>query len=260
MQFTYAATAPASPNAGDIWYNTNDGYRYQYINDGDSSQWVTFETGSGLQFTYSDTAPSSPITGDIWLNSSDGYRYQYINDGTSTQWVTFETGTGMQFTYSDTAPTSPIAGDIWFNTVDGNRYQYIDDGTSFQWVTFDVGNTITAPSILNDISTQFDGSKTTFPLRVDQTTLNTIVDSKDLEVVVNGLKLAPYIAEYKYPWIVTYDSYNGYRVRNFNSIGYVTIYNAPFRGDSGILTYRSMSIAKQTKRYPFSAATIAFGD
>jgi len=260
LQFTYANVAPTSPNAGDIWYNTDDGYRYQYINDGNSTQWVTFETGSGLQFTYGPTAPTSPITGDIWLNSSDGYRYQYIDDGNSKQWVTFETGTGMQFTYSDTAPTSPIAGDIWFNTVDGNRYQYIDDGNSFQWVTFDVGNTITAPSILNDISPQFDGSKTTFPLRVDQSTLNTIVDSKDLEVVVNGLKLAPYITEYKYPWIVTFDSFNGYRVRNFNSIGYVTIYNAPFRGDSGILTYRSMSIAKQTKRYPFSAATIAFGD
>lgn len=216
--------------------------------------------GGGLQFTYGNTIPTSPTAGDIWYNSDDGYRYQYIDDGNSTQWVTFETGSGMQFSYSDTAPTSPIAGDIWFNTVDGNRYQYIDDGNSFQWVTFDVGSGIAAPSILNDISPQFDGSKTTFPLRVDQSTLNTIVDSKDLEVVVNGLKLAPYITEYKYPWIVTFDSFNGYRVRNFNSIGYVTIYNAPFRGDSGILTYRSMSIAKQTKRYPFSAATIAFGD
>jgi hypothetical protein len=34
-------TAPANPNVGDRWYDTSQGTEFVYINDGDSSQWVT---------------------------------------------------------------------------------------------------------------------------------------------------------------------------------------------------------------------------
>lgn len=33
-------TAPSSPAAGNVWFNTNDGSLYVYFNDGDTSQWV----------------------------------------------------------------------------------------------------------------------------------------------------------------------------------------------------------------------------
>jgi hypothetical protein len=33
-------TAPSSPSAGDMWYNSNIGRTFIYYNDGDSSQWV----------------------------------------------------------------------------------------------------------------------------------------------------------------------------------------------------------------------------
>ena len=35
-----SATAPTTPQNGDIWFNTNDGTLYTYYNDGTSSQWV----------------------------------------------------------------------------------------------------------------------------------------------------------------------------------------------------------------------------
>ena len=38
--YTFASTAPTSPSAGDTWTDADDGITYQYINDGDSSQWV----------------------------------------------------------------------------------------------------------------------------------------------------------------------------------------------------------------------------
>lgn len=38
--FTYAATPPVSPAAGDTWYDSDLGILFTYINDGDSSQWV----------------------------------------------------------------------------------------------------------------------------------------------------------------------------------------------------------------------------
>jgi hypothetical protein len=34
-------TAPANPNVGDRWYDTSQGTEFVYIDDGDSSQWVT---------------------------------------------------------------------------------------------------------------------------------------------------------------------------------------------------------------------------
>jgi len=37
---TVSATAPSSPTAGDLWWNSNLGSLYVYYNDGDSSQWV----------------------------------------------------------------------------------------------------------------------------------------------------------------------------------------------------------------------------
>lgn len=42
--FTYSATAPVSPNAGDRWYDSANGVYLIYINDGNTSQWV--ETGN----------------------------------------------------------------------------------------------------------------------------------------------------------------------------------------------------------------------
>jgi len=34
-------TAPSNPNVGDRWYDTTQGTEFVYINDGNSSQWVT---------------------------------------------------------------------------------------------------------------------------------------------------------------------------------------------------------------------------
>ncbi|MCK9987658.1 MAG: hypothetical protein AzoDbin1_04130 [Azoarcus sp.] len=38
--FSYGATAPATPTAGDRWVDANSGIEYTYISDGNSSQWV----------------------------------------------------------------------------------------------------------------------------------------------------------------------------------------------------------------------------
>ena len=112
------------------------------------------------------------------------------------------------------------------------------------------------PLVLNDISTQFDGSKTVFSLLIDQTSINTITDSKDVQVILNGQILAPYVGETTYPWIKEYDSYKGYRIVSGNII----IYNAPNYGDQCVMIVRSTSSSQQTRRYPYSATTIALGN
>ena len=118
------------------------------------------------------------------------------------------------------------------------------------------GGASSGPAVLNDISGQFDGYKTVFALLQDQTSINTIVDSKDLEVVINGARLTPYVKQLTYPWLMDYDSFKGFRVSSGNLI----IYNAPWIGDSSSLIWRNSTTTAQTRKYPYSATTIALGD
>ena len=89
---TSSDTAPSSPSAGDLWYDTTTLRLYVYYNDGSSSQWVKANPsgssgGGGASVTASDTAPSSPSAGDLWFNSTELVLYVYYNDGDSSQWV-----------------------------------------------------------------------------------------------------------------------------------------------------------------------------
>jgi filamentous hemagglutinin len=140
-----------------------------------------------------------------------------------------------------------------FAAISTAGYVLQSSGTIPQWV--DIG-----PTVLNDISSQFDGSKTVFNLRLDQNIINTVVDSKDLEVVIGGQRLAPYVDILSYPWLTPYDSFKGFRVKSSTSTGQVVIYNAPYRGDTAVLTLRQQTKTRQKRKYPYSATTIAFGD
>ena len=89
-------TAPESPLAGDLWYNTDNGTMNVYYNDGSSSQWVGVSgsngsaganglTGSagGAATTYADITArdtASPSAGEMaWVISNTSL---YIWDGT----------------------------------------------------------------------------------------------------------------------------------------------------------------------------------
>ena len=118
-------------------------------------------------------------------------------------------------------------------------------------------NTFSKTTVLcDDISGLFDSVTCVFPLTVNQTSINTVIDSRDVQVVLNGLILTPYIAEVTYPWIRDFDSDKGYRVVGANLI----IYNTPDNGDSCMVTVTNTSQTAQTRSYPYSAKTIALGD
>lgn len=168
---------------------------------------------------------------------------------------------GATVTISDTPPTTPSNGDLWFDSTTANLRVYYSDQDGSQWVDANSGvsspaSSFTEPYVVNDISMQFDGVTAVFELKQDQTLINNIGDSKDLEVVINGQRLAPYVLEIRYPWFTPYDSFKGFRVVGSNLI----IYNPPTIGSSSYITVRSSSNTQQTRRYPFSAATIALGD
>lgn len=112
-----------------------------------------------------------------------------------------------------------------------------------------------SPVLCDRIDTQFDGSKTVFPLTVNQVSINTVTDSKDVEVILNGRRLDPYVSEITFPWITEYDAGRGFRVVGTN----LYIYNAPDIGDTCTVIINSTSLTKLTRRYPFSPTTLALG-
>jgi hypothetical protein len=116
------------------------------------------------------------------------------------------------------------------------------------------------PLVLNDITNQFDNSKCVFQLKSDQANVTNIMDSKNLEVVIGGNRLSPYVKEIRYPWFTPYDSFKGYRVVSTNTSSQLVIYNSPAPGEQAVLTIINSSSSPQTKKYPYSAATIALGD
>jgi len=139
--------------------------------------------------------------------------------------------------------------------VTGNIYA----GKVFETI---VSNTSTyyLPLVVSDISPQFDGRKTVFTILNDQLPVANIVDSKNVEVIVNGMRLAPYVKQNTWPWITTYDSHKGFRIVSSNVSSTVTVYNAPAPGDQAVITIINSSPTPQTRKYPYSAATIALGD
>jgi hypothetical protein len=44
---TTSSTAPSSPSAGSLWFNTENGNLYIYYNDGNSQQWVAPDNSGG---------------------------------------------------------------------------------------------------------------------------------------------------------------------------------------------------------------------
>jgi hypothetical protein len=84
------ASAPSSPDTGDLWWDPTNLQPYIYYNDGNSQQWVSFAIGGrsgGTEFSVSETAPSSPEDGDLWLDAENLKTFVYYNDGNSSQWV-----------------------------------------------------------------------------------------------------------------------------------------------------------------------------
>jgi hypothetical protein len=115
--FTASNTAPSSPSKGDQWYYIASDILFEYIDDGDSLQWVD---------TSSPVAPTSTVVSDLVLSNVSISSVYNVN---STK-----TALGILPTVGTTPPASPIRGDYWYNTNEDILYQYTYDGTSNYWV------------------------------------------------------------------------------------------------------------------------------
>jgi len=114
-----SATMPTGIGAGQEWWNTSDGKKYIYFNDGDSSQWVedcypligptgpTGGGGGGGAIYATGAAPTGAADNSLWFNTVDGVLYVRYNDGDSTQWVQSDFYAGIGPTGPSGGPTGP---------------------------------------------------------------------------------------------------------------------------------------------------------
>jgi hypothetical protein len=72
-------TAPADPEAGDVWFNSTEGRAYIYYD----SFWIDLNpgiAGPAGKFTVSATAPEDAVSGDGWFNSELAKLFIYYDE------------------------------------------------------------------------------------------------------------------------------------------------------------------------------------
>jgi hypothetical protein len=220
-----------------------------------------------------DNANVLNITGSVTLG--DLAANVYIGDGVNSVDIIFEQNgavralAGKTLTLGQANSNISFAGNI---TSGANITGNITGGnitggniTSNGNLTV-TGNLVTnnLNVVLNDISNQFDNITSVFALRDQQNNVTNIVNSRDIQVVVGGQTLSPYVPQTNWPFVgpffTPYDSYRGFRVKSDSVSSNVIIYNSPAIGDQATITIINNSTTVQTRRYPYSPETIAFGD
>ena len=108
---TVGATAPAGPNPGDAWYNSNNGMLYVWYVDADSTaQWVQVKANSGLEasilarlgglesqaIAYGNQNPNLVINGgfDFWQRGTAAVNGIANSTFHPDRWITITDGVG----------------------------------------------------------------------------------------------------------------------------------------------------------------------
>ena len=144
-------SAPSLPNAGDLWFNSNQGRLFSYYD----STWVEISGAIGAtgptgpdRLQVSDTAPSSPSNGDLWFNSTNARLFSYYD----STWVEISGAIGP------TGPTGPtgLAGS---NGVDGATGPTGPTGASGVAGSLDDLSDVSIASAVNGELLQYNGTE-----------------------------------------------------------------------------------------------------
>jgi len=98
-------TAPGTPDAGDVWYNTTN----NELRVWNGTAWII------PNVTVAAAAPSTPSIGKLWLNSTTNV----LSVWNGTAWVAV---TGNRSGTGGTAPANPVEGDIWWSSTGPQVY------------------------------------------------------------------------------------------------------------------------------------------
>lgn len=146
-QNSISATAPPSPNAGQLWMDSTA--NILKIRNIANTAWseVSEVSGSGNGWMIQSGTPASPIEGTGWWDTSTGVDALKIYDGSA--WIEIGPGGGPKdYVIQATAPTA-ISGKLWFDTTAVKLKIY--DGSS--WNIVDSENGAITASINHNVST-----------------------------------------------------------------------------------------------------------
>jgi hypothetical protein len=210
--YTYSATAPSSPTAGDRWVDSDTGIMYTYVNDGDSSAWVDF-SGNGfvgpagpkdtisMVSTYYYTAPASnssvSVTEDVIY-----FLPLVVPETTTFDRITCRSGSTHAGTstvrlgiYNDSSgkPNSLIldAGTVSV-TASNTAYEITINQTlsaGIYWLAFNSQTNGTTPNFRTSITAYyqtFHGTNTTGGGQIIGWTQNSITGAFPTTAVTNG--------------------------------------------------------------------------
>jgi hypothetical protein len=121
ISWTTSATAPASPNPGDFWYDTDDDKTYQYVNDGVGNAWVDQSSPTSFSTLTVANILNGGANGAGNIGSSTGYFNTVFAKATSAQYADlaenyvadrcYEPGTVVIFGGDAEVSVSPVSHD-----------------------------------------------------------------------------------------------------------------------------------------------------
>lgn len=186
---TYFQTAaPVGAKAGDLWFDTDDGFRmYRYnnantwINVSDarianaisaiSSESIARVANDSAMTLRVDSAFTRIANSEAWINTVQRTSANSIA-ALANQVTTISSTVYSSRTYTQaTAPTNPIEGDLWFNTAANNRLYRYSPSTGWvevsdQRVAAAQANISTIASTVATLNTAFSTLQTNVNARV----------------------------------------------------------------------------------------------
>ena len=142
---TTGSTAPSTPVAGDLWFNTDLSKMFVYYNDGDTSQWVepsystVFNRDADLNASFTVANAAFNLANGVANGTSVNVATQVLTDAATISW---NTSLGSVATITLTAagrtmsaPTNLKVGSYLLNVVqDGSGNRTITTWNSvFKW-------------------------------------------------------------------------------------------------------------------------------
>jgi hypothetical protein len=129
--YTISATAPESPSAGDVWFDSTDGKSYIYYDDGDTTQWL--EIGSRQPGPTGATGPA----GANGINGVDGLDGEGVPaGGTTGQALVKASGSDYDTQWSDlSSAISDLSDTNILSPADGESLVY--NGATGEWINAD---------------------------------------------------------------------------------------------------------------------------
>lgn len=155
---TISETAPASPVAGQVWFESDTAQTYVYYD----SQWIEIGASPGVA-SVSNSAPNSPAIGQFWFVPASGatniyYDSQWIEIGAAATSTTVSINTAV--TVGSFNKATYRSAEFTIQVTQGSKYTtlkalVLHDGTTAQIVQYgliEIGVPVIALTIAADIS------------------------------------------------------------------------------------------------------------